>query len=114
MNLASLVANSDSWRAAFDSRLEQMKGMSSIDASGKIDSVGAAIAQRGAEDAAKTTMASFRQAVEMVEKHNGRLDGLLDVKDAQDQGMVELMERMQVAMDKTKSRDGRADEHQPS
>jgi hypothetical protein len=114
MNLASLLANSDSWRAAFDSRLEQMKGMSSIDASGKIDSVGAAIAQRGAEDAAQTLVASVRQVVEMVEKHPERLSQLLDVQDVQQQGMVELMERMQVAMDRTKSRDGRTEEHQPS
>ncbi len=114
MNLASLLANSDSWRAAFDSRLEQMKGMSSIDASGKIDSVGAAIAQRGAEDAAQTLVASVRQVVEMVEKHPERLNQLLDVQNVQQQGMAELMTRMNAAMEKSKSRDGRAEEHLPT
>lgn len=114
MNLASLRANSDSWRAAFDSRLEQMKGMSSIDASGKIDSVGAAIAQRGAEDAAQTLVASVRQAVEMAEKHPERLAELLNVQSVQHQGMAELMERMQVAMEKSKNRDGSPEEHSSS
>jgi hypothetical protein len=114
MNLASLRANSDSWKAAFDSRLEQMKGMSSIDASGKIDDVGAAIAQRGAEDAAQTLVASVRQVVEMVEKHPQRLSAMMDVKDAQDQGMAALMARLGTAMEQTRNRGGRADEHQPT
>ena len=113
MNLASLIANSASWRAAFDSRIEQMKGMASIDASGKIDSVGAAIAQRGAEEAAATMIASVRQAVEMAEKHPERLAALLETQNTQHQGMEELMARMQVAMDRSKNRDGNPDEHAP-
>ncbi|HEY9585185.1 MAG TPA: hypothetical protein VJJ02_01160 [Candidatus Paceibacterota bacterium] len=114
MNLASLIANSASWRAAFDSRIEQMKGMASIDASGKIDSVGAAIAQRGAEEAAATMIASVRQVVEMAEQHPERLADLLETQNTQHEGMKVLMARMQVAMDRSKSRDGRADEHMPA
>lgn len=113
MNLASLRANSDSWRAAFDSRLEQMKGMSSIDASDKIDNVGAVLAKKGAENAAQTMMASVRQAVEMAEKHPERLEELLHVQGVQHQGMEELMQRMQTAMENSKNR-GKTGEHSPT
>ncbi|OGZ08575.1 MAG: hypothetical protein A3D65_04955 [Candidatus Lloydbacteria bacterium RIFCSPHIGHO2_02_FULL_50_13] len=114
MNLASLRANSDSCRTAFDSRLEQMKGMSSIDASGKIDSVGAAIAQRGAEQAAQAMIASVRQAVEMIEQHPERLEKLMHVQDAQQEGMAELLARLQKASEASMNRGGRIEEHQPS
>lgn len=114
MNLASLRANSDSWRAAFDSRLEQMKGMASIDASSKIDSVGAVLAQDGAEKAAQALVASVTSAVEMIEKHDARLAKMKDVKDIQDEGMAALRARFEAAMVKTKTRDGRAEEHQAS
>ncbi len=114
INLASLRANSDSWRAAFDSRLEQMKGMASIDASSKIDSVGAVLAQDGAEKAAQTLVASVTSALNMIEQHDARLAKMQDVKDIQYEGIAALRERFEAAILKTKNRGGTVEEHRPS
>ncbi len=114
VNLASLQALSKHWRPSFDSLLQQMRAMASVDASKKLNDVGVFINQKGAERAAKHLMGAVKTIVEMAQNHTGHLDDLLVVQETQAKGMAQLMDEMNQALQETKKRAGRAEQHLPS
>ncbi|OGZ12300.1 MAG: hypothetical protein A2942_00905 [Candidatus Lloydbacteria bacterium RIFCSPLOWO2_01_FULL_50_20] len=92
--IASLRANSETWRVTFKNRLAIMKAMAGLEASEKQDRVGAAISQENTEQSAKAFVASVDAVISMLEKHPERLKDLEQVRGIQRKGIEDAMKRM--------------------
>lgn len=106
VGLANLTASSEIWLVEFQTRLAQIKGMASSEATAQLLQMGSVVRQQAAKSSAQFAIASLDSITVQAENHPAEMNDLGNIASAMSEGLQGITERWKKIDADARSRGG--------